>query len=74
MPKQKARINPASLVELTDSAEIASAKRDDVGDIVGAQHGGKWIAPREQVELWRAQSIHRRSVDCDIVNACRNPM
>ena len=61
MPKQKARINPASLVELTDAAEIESAKRDDVGDIVGAQHGGKWIAPREQVELWRAQQLLNKS-------------
>jgi len=54
MPKQKARINPASLTVLADD-EIKSAKRDDYGDILGAPHGGKWIAPREQVELWRAQ-------------------
>jgi hypothetical protein len=55
MGKQKARINPASLIELIDAAEIESAKRDDVGDIVGVLNGGKWYAPREQVELWRAQ-------------------
>ena len=58
MPKQKARINPASFVELTDADEIESAKRDDYGDIVAIYNGGKWWAAREQVELWRAQQSH----------------
>ena len=41
------------LVPLTDPAEIASAERNGLHDVIAAKIMGAWYAERDQLEHWR---------------------
>lgn len=43
------------LVPLTDPAEIASAERNGLHDVIAAKYGDHWYAETDQLEHWRKQ-------------------